>query len=164
MELMWADHMLDNPAMTNSSFVEGYAASDRFYYPPYPNPAGVSHAHGWATTPTFALTFLGVGLEITSAQGKKWSVTPRLGTLGRATAGFETSLGQFSASWTSKDGRLRGTFNTPSGTRGTLTLSTVGDETLRISGPRGNRKVAANGKTSITLENLAGGKYHVELA
>ncbi|KAJ3467715.1 hypothetical protein MRS44_005279 [Fusarium solani] len=164
MELMWADHMLDNPAMTNSSFVEGYAASDRFYYPPYPNPAGVSHAHGWATTPTFTLTFLGVGLEITSAQGKTWSVTPRLGTLGRATAGFETSLGQFSASWTSKDGRLRGTFNTPSGTRGTLTLSTVGDKTLRISGPRGNRKVAANGKTSITLENLAGGKYHVELA
>lgn len=164
MELMWADHMLDNPAMTNSSFVEGYAASDRFYYPPYPNPAGVSHAHGWATTPTFALTFLGVGLEITSAQGKTWSVTPRLGTLGRATAGFETSLGKFSASWTNKNGRLRGTFSTPSGTRGTLTLSTVGDETLRISGPRGNRKVAAKGKTSITLENLAGGKYHVELA
>lgn len=161
---MWADHMLDNPAMTNSSFVEGYAASDRFYYPPYPNPAGVSHAHGWATTPTFALTFLGVGFEITSAQGKTWSVTPRLGSSGRATAGFETSLGQFSASWMSKNGRLRGTFNTPSGTRGTLTLSTVGDETLRISGPRGDQKVAANGKTSITLENVVGGKYHVELA
>lgn len=164
MEMMWADHMLDNPAMTNSTFVEGYQASETFDYPPYNNAAGVSHAHGWATTPTFALTFLGVGLQIKSALGRTWAVAPLLGTLKRATAGYETALGQFSASWTNETGLLEGVFKTPLGTSGSLTLPSVGHETLHISGAGIERNISADGKTNIVLNDLEGGEYVVKLA
>ena len=53
---MWADFMLDDPRMTNSTFIEGYSTSGKLHYAPYTNDPRISHAHGWATGPTSSLT------------------------------------------------------------------------------------------------------------
>lgn len=52
---MWADFMLDDPRMTNSTFIEGYSTSGALHYAPYSDDARISHAHGWATGPTSSL-------------------------------------------------------------------------------------------------------------
>ena len=53
--LMWADFMLDDPRMTNSTFIEGYSTDGSLHYAPYTNDPRISHAHGWATGPTSTL-------------------------------------------------------------------------------------------------------------
>ncbi|RDX56111.1 Six-hairpin glycosidase [Lentinus brumalis] len=53
---MWADFMLDDPRMTNSTFIEGYSVTGELHYAPYANDPRISHAHGWATGPTSSLT------------------------------------------------------------------------------------------------------------
>ena len=53
---MWADFMLDDPRMTNSTFIEGYSTNGDLRYAPYPNNALISHTHGWSTGPTSSLT------------------------------------------------------------------------------------------------------------
>ena len=53
---MWADMMLDDPRMTNSTFIEGYSATGELHYPPYPSDATISYAHGWSSGPTGSLT------------------------------------------------------------------------------------------------------------
>ena len=53
---MWADFMLDDPRMTNSTFIEGYSTTGELHYAPYSNDPRISHAHGWATGPTSSLT------------------------------------------------------------------------------------------------------------
>ena len=53
---MWADFMLDDPRMTQSTFIEGYSTNGDLRYAPYPNNALISHAHGWSTGPTSSLT------------------------------------------------------------------------------------------------------------
>lgn len=58
-----------------------------------------SHAHGWSTGPTSALTFYVVGLQLTAPQGSKWTLKPHLADLSAAEGGFTTSLGWFGASW-----------------------------------------------------------------
>ncbi|KAI0735418.1 bacterial alpha-L-rhamnosidase domain protein [Earliella scabrosa] len=61
---MWADFMLDDPRMTNSTFIEGYSITGELHYAPYANDPRISHAHGWATGPTSSLTcYLTGGLE-----------------------------------------------------------------------------------------------------
>ena len=52
---MWADFMLDDPRMTNSTFIEGYSTIGELHYAPYTNDPRISHAHGWATGPTSSL-------------------------------------------------------------------------------------------------------------
>lgn len=49
-------YMMDDPRMTNSTFIEGYSADGTLHYPPYANDARISYAHGWATGPTYTLT------------------------------------------------------------------------------------------------------------
>ncbi|RAL58092.1 hypothetical protein DID88_009809 [Monilinia fructigena] len=78
-KFMWGDFMLDDPRMTNSTFIEGYSTDGTLHYAPYANDPRVSHAHGWSTGPTSALTFHGAGLMVTSGAGKTWSVAPNLG-------------------------------------------------------------------------------------
>lgn len=46
MKFMWADFMLDDPRMTNSTFNEGYDVSGALHYPAYADDARISHAHG----------------------------------------------------------------------------------------------------------------------
>ena len=57
---MWADFMLDDPRMTNSTFVEGYSPSGALHYEPYGSEdQRLSFAHGWSTGPTSLLTVSG---------------------------------------------------------------------------------------------------------
>ena len=53
---MWSDVMLDDPRMTNSTFIEGYSTTGEIHYPPYSEDSRISYAHGWASGPTGALT------------------------------------------------------------------------------------------------------------
>lgn len=126
MRLQWG-FMLDDPRMTNSTFIEGYSFDGRLHYAPYTNDPRVSHAHGWATGPTSTLTFYIGGIHLTSAGGQTWQLSPRLGNLMTVDTGFETSLGSFASQVNaSENGDITGfTFTTPAGTTGTVSLPGV---------------------------------------
>lgn len=159
-EFMWADFMLDDPRMTNSSFIEGYSTNGDLHYSPYDNDARISYAHGWATGPTSALTFFAAGLQLSSTIGKTWLIQPRLGGLKNAAAGFSTPLGHFSVDWkASVGGGVVGTFSTPIWSVGTVILPNS-KRSVTLRGPRGiyHGQEAPEG---LTFKNLPGGAYIV---
>ncbi|EIN13193.1 Six-hairpin glycosidase [Punctularia strigosozonata HHB-11173 SS5] len=166
MRLQWG-FMLDDPRMTNSTFIEGYSTTGALHYAPYSLDARISHAHGWATGPTSTLTFLIAGIQLTSAGGKTWLIKPGLGDLARAEAGFVTSLGSFSVNNTrdADTGAFSVAFETPEETSGalsveypdcdgTLTLSRSGQERLVLNVKKDD---APEGR--IELDGLDGGSW-----
>jgi hypothetical protein len=160
MEFMWADFMLDDPRMTNSTFIEGYSTNGELHYAPYKNDPRISHAHGWATAPTGALTMMGVGIQLAGPAGSKWVIRPGLGGLKSATAGFTTPLGAFSANWT--DGGLSGEFEAPDGTTGSFVAAPIAGTTkVTISGPGGKVTKSSDESSSSVFDGLVGGKYTV---
>jgi len=114
-----------------STMLEGFTANGSLGYRSAAGYDGdfsfTSHAHGWSTGPTLALTFFVVGLTVTSPQGATWSVAPMPSGLTAAQGGFETGLGWFGANWNLNDNT---TFtleiDTPGGTSGTVTLPVTG--------------------------------------
>ncbi|OBT42465.1 hypothetical protein VE00_07936 [Pseudogymnoascus sp. WSF 3629] len=162
MEFMWADFMLDDPRMTNSSLIEGYSADGSLHYPPYDNDARVSHAHGWATGPTSALSFFGAGIQLSSAMGRTWEIHPRLGGLKRISAGYETGLGKFEAEWAASGKVVVGSFTTPQGTSGKLVLP--GGEGLTVTGLNGVVAPTKKGSDTFVYADLPGGTYEIALA
>lgn len=100
------------------------------------DPSYISHAHGWSSGPTSALTFYVLGLTVTSPQGSTWSIAPQLSGLGAAEGGFETPLGWYGVQWnvTSTDDQSGETFtlayDVPEGTTGVLTLPVMGNTTV----------------------------------
>lgn len=125
MRIQWGAFMLDDPRMTNSTFIEGYGADGSLHYQPYTNDARVSHAHGWSTGPTSVLTFYTAGLRLTSAGGATWTVAPRLGGLGSVQAGYVAPLGAFAIDVQADvDTEVVSSlsFSTPAGTTGTVSL------------------------------------------
>ena len=151
--LQWG-FMMDDPRMTNSTFIEGYASDGSLHYAPYTNDPRISHAHGWATGPTSTLTFYIGGIHLLSAAGKTWEISPALGGLTSVDTGFSTNLGMFSSQVTaSEDGTITGLrFLTPQGTSGTV----------RLAGVRG--KLTSENGTSVTLtngmaSNISGGSW-----
>jgi hypothetical protein len=168
MRLEWG-FMLDDPRMTNSTFIEGYASTGELHYAPYTNDPRISHAHGWATGPTSTLSFLVAGMQLTSAGGRTWIVKPSLGDLTSAEAGFNTGLGSFSVNNTrdAETGAFKIDFETPVGTSGavsveypscsgTLVLSQAGNEVATLDvekddGPHGR----------IEIDGLQGGSWEV---
>ena len=167
MKLMWGDFLLDNPRMTNSTFIEGYSTNGDLHYAPYNNDPRISHAHGWATGPTSALTYYAAGLQILTASGKTWSVSPSLGGLETAEAGYSTNLGMFSSNVTSSENTLRVRFSTPADTTGSLSLEyPARAATLTVSGrPCGDLtlQIPAGGQGRLKLGGLAGGSYEANL-
>lgn len=121
MRLQWG-FMLDDPRMTNSTFIEGYSTTGELHYAPYLNDARISHAHGWATGPTSSLTFYVAGIQLLSAGGKIWRIAPSLGDLTFADAGFSTGVGFFSAKTEIKDGGFEVHFEAPEGTKGEVRI------------------------------------------
>ncbi|KAF2021681.1 glycoside hydrolase family 78 protein [Aaosphaeria arxii CBS 175.79] len=124
--LQWG-FMLNDPRMTQSTFIEGYATDGSLVYPPYTFQARISHAHTWSTGPTGSLTFYTAGLRILSPLGKTWIIEPNLGDLTRVDAGLTKSLGPFTIKMTVKKGKqwsMQAT--TPTGTSGTLSLPALG--------------------------------------
>lgn len=146
--------------MTNSTFPEGYSTNGDLHYAPYNNDPRISHAHGWATGPTSVLTYYAAGLQILTASGKTWSVSPSLKGLETAEAGYSTNLGTFSSNVTSSENTLRVRFSTPANTTGSLSLEyPARADTLTISGrPCGNLmlQIPAGGKGRLELGGLGG--------
>lgn len=165
-EFMWADFMLDDPRMTNSSFIEGYSNDGRLAYPAYPdNDARVSHAHGWSTGPTSSLSFLGAGLQLTTAAGQTWKIAPALGGVESLEAGYETPLGVFAVDWHNTTSGFTGSFETPETTSGTFeVLVTPGWTKLSLTGPSGTTEADITNESVASVEDLAGGKYIVTIS
>lgn len=122
---------LNNPNGSQSTVVEGYLTNGTFGYRwsrGYANDFSyVSHAHGWSSGPTSALTEYVLGLSVTGRVGSTWQFAPQFGDLRFAEGGFMTSLGKFQASWTTTKGSKSYTaaVNTPAGTTGQFILPVV---------------------------------------
>ncbi|KIK66779.1 glycoside hydrolase family 78 protein [Collybiopsis luxurians FD-317 M1] len=115
----------------HSTMLEGYTANGSLGYRAAEgyqfDHSDISHAHGWATGPTFSLVFYLVGLTITSPQGATWSVAPDLSGLNAAQGGFETDLGWFGVNWTlADDNKFTLAIDTPNGTNGNVVLPRTG--------------------------------------
>ncbi|KAG8170088.1 hypothetical protein KVR01_000833 [Diaporthe batatas] len=121
---------LDNTNGTQSTVVEGYLVNGTFGYRwsrGYGNDFSyVSHAHGWSSGPTSALTEFVLGLTVTARVGSAWSFAPQFGGLSFAEGGFMTALGKFKARWdVAEEGAYNASVSTPVGTAGSLILPVV---------------------------------------
>lgn len=164
MEFMWADYMLDDPRMTNSTFIEGFATDGTPLYPVYDYDPRVSHAHGWSSAPTSMLTFYGGGLRMNSAAGLTWKVAPALGSLQTIQTSFETPLGSFATSWTNTTGGFSGNFATSNSTMGELSIpSGTGSKNMVIEGPDISQTFPVTDLSVATVTGLRGGKYSITI-
>lgn len=127
---------LGNENGTQSTVVEGYLVNGTFGYRwsrGYGNDFSyVSHAHGWSSGPTSALTEFVLGLSVTARVGSEWLFAPQFGGLGFAEGGFMTALGKFQARWDAAEieegedaPRYNASVSTPAGTVGRLVLPVV---------------------------------------
>lgn len=182
---MWADFMLDDPRMTNSTFNEGYSTDGSLHYPAYADDIRISHAHGWSTGPIIALTNYVAGLHVLNAT--HWAVHPQPGNLTSVEAGFTIAAGAYSANYTVGVSGATYSFSTPNGTTGSLLLDLPGCgadvEVLHAGekrsgvgrnmaigsysgphalGPRG-AKTRSTGNGTVTLDGLQGGDYVVTI-
>lgn len=159
MRRQWGDFMLDDPRMTNSTFIEGYATDGSLRYAPYTNTPRVSHAHGWSTGPTAALTFYAAGLQLTGPAGARWRFAPQSGDLREVDAGFETRLGVFSTTFRRRAQSQAGfeglSLRTPNGTVGDVELARTKGSLLSMDGQR--VKLVDGG-----VKGLKGGVWHLQ--
>ncbi|KAF9007092.1 Six-hairpin glycosidase-like protein [Cyathus striatus] len=125
----------DVRALDLSTLLEGFTGNGslayRYYQGYNDDPSYTSHAHGWSSGPTSALTSYILGLTVTSPQGGTWQVAPH--------GGFETALGWFGVKWTLEGNTLQLSIDTPKGT----------------SGVSGKQK----GVGEMEMETVAGGRY-----
>ena len=118
---------LAHPNGTQSTVVEGYLVNGTWGYRwnrGYGNDFSyVSHAHGWSSGPTSALTEFVLGLRVTAPLGGEWMFAPQFGDLEEVEGGFVTKLGKFWAGWVRSgvDG-YNASVSTPAGTIGRLIL------------------------------------------
>lgn len=123
MRLQWG-FMLDDPRMTNSTFIEGYAADGSLVYAPYRNDPRISHAHGWSSAPTSLLSRYVAGIHLTAALGQTWRVAPLVGGLTTVSSGMSTTLGSFAVDVGADIGGAITSFSfeAPGGTAGDVIL------------------------------------------
>lgn len=132
MEFMWGHYLLDDPRMTNSTYLERYSQDGSLTYAPVTNHARIDHVHPWSTGPNIALSKYAAGIRLTGPGGKDWQFWPQPGNLTDVQAGFETGRGDFSAHWrSSKTNGHRENwsfcFRAPPGTTGLARLDNVDD-------------------------------------
>ncbi|ESK87372.1 glycoside hydrolase family 78 protein [Moniliophthora roreri MCA 2997] len=73
------------------------------------DPAYTSHAHGWSSGPTSALTNYVLGLRVDEPMRRVWTIHPHLFSnvdKDAAEGGSETPLGWFGVSWSVDEGRM----------------------------------------------------------
>ncbi|KAJ0426844.1 Six-hairpin glycosidase [Aspergillus carlsbadensis] len=92
--LQWG-YMLNDPRMTGSSFIEGYATDGTLRYGPYGNDARISHSHAWSSGPTGVLSHYAAGIQVAGG-GSTWTISPSPGDLRLLDAGFATARWRFS--------------------------------------------------------------------
>ncbi|KAI0865312.1 Six-hairpin glycosidase-like protein [Xylaria cubensis] len=144
---------LNHPNGTESTVIEGYLEDGSFAYRfdrGYSDPSYTSHAHGWSSGPTSALTNYVVGLTVTGPAGQTWSFAPQFGDLQSAEGGFTTSLGKFRAAWAIGDAGKSYDVNitTPEGTVGAVLLP-------RLAGSE-KAKITINGKADVYTTSMVG--------
>ena len=169
MRLEWG-FMLDDPRMTNSTYIEGYSFDGSLHYAPYTNDPRVSHAHGWSTGPTASLSFYIAGIQLLEAGGEKWKIAPKLGNLKTAHAGFSTPLGSFEAyTNATAAGDLSIDFTTPQGTTGAVAVGypqcggilTLTEMKGRCESVTVDVEKRANATGDIEVDGLVGGEWQV---
>ncbi|KAI5778766.1 bacterial alpha-L-rhamnosidase domain protein [Geopyxis carbonaria] len=165
MRSMWGDFMLDDPRMTNSTFLEGYSVTGELHYAPYKNDARISHAHGWATAPTAALTRDIAGMRVVAAGGQTWEAGPNPGDLLYAEAGFHTELGSFGSSWRkTSGGGLEWNVTTPAGTSGRIAVPVNGTGAVSVAWPNGTiemKEYTADEGGRWWMHDVEGGDYRI---
>ncbi|PCH42961.1 glycoside hydrolase family 78 protein [Wolfiporia cocos MD-104 SS10] len=148
LRLQWG-YMLYTNISVQSTLLEGYTANGSLYYRSangYNYDASyTSHAHGWSTGPTSALTFYVLGLTVTSPQGQTWSIAPHTSGLPSAQGGFETALGWFGVDWASSTDAFSMSISTPTGTSGVVVLPINGTVTVDGSVRQVNSTVQLEG-------------------
>ena len=169
MKSMYYGFMMDNPDMTNSTFIEGYCTNGSLIYPAYKNNPRISHAHGWSTGPTTALSTLIAGIQFVGAAGKTWLFSPAVGDLAQVAAGFTSPLGMFEASYEVVGDGFLYEFSAPKGTSGNVSVAKpAGCKKAGVavlsqygSGRKGGRKVMTKkvpvGTEIVGFEGLEGG-------
>jgi hypothetical protein len=160
--------MLDDPRMTNSTFIEGYSSTGELHYAPYLNDARISHAHGWATGPTSSLTQYVAGIHLESAGGKTWRIAPALGDLKVAEAGFSTNLGWFEAKTNIEDNGVTLDFEAPLDTEGQVSIPATCAGTVQMQEQEGRCEditieVEDADVGSVSVAGVQGGRWKVTL-
>ncbi|KAK6981768.1 glycoside hydrolase family 78 protein [Favolaschia claudopus] len=147
-------YMLYTNLSVQSTLLEGFTANGSLGYRAAAgydfDHAYTSHAHGWATGPTPALTFYVVGIQLTTAQGASWKIAPVLSGLPSAEGGLSTGLGFFGVKWKGH------CLETPAGTEGEVTLPGTGPLTVdnRVQPTSSNSVTLKGGKHTITRRAL----------
>ncbi|CAG8092468.1 unnamed protein product [Penicillium salamii] len=154
--LQWG-FMLNDPRMTQSTFIEGYSTDGSLHYAPYANDPRVSHAHGWSTGPTYALTAYAAGIQLTGAGGSTWRLAPQPGNLTSVDAGFSTTLGNFSTKFRKSGGSfVQFSFVAPLNTTGSVSLPGTKGTLVSRSG---KRVVLSHGSAT----GLSGGRWDLRV-
>ncbi|THU84315.1 Six-hairpin glycosidase, partial [Dendrothele bispora CBS 962.96] len=134
-------YMLYTNLSVQSTLLEGFTANGSLAYRANVgynhDPAYTSHAHGWSSGPTSALTIYVLGLSVTAVQGSEWLLSPHVGSGGMTAAegGFETALGWFGANWTLGDNGSQSVaieVTTPEGTSGMFVVPAMFDEGAKV--------------------------------
>jgi len=133
-----------------STLLEGFTANGSLSYRSYRgynyDPSYTSHAHGWSSGPTSALTYYVLGLQVMSPMGQTWSLEPHTSGLSAAEGGFETPLGWFGVKWTSTSKTFTMTVTTPSNTQGTVSIPS--NKSVQVDG----RAVNMLGSKTLTVQ------------
>lgn len=160
---------LNNANGTESTVVEGYLTNGSFGYRNYRgydyDSAYVSHAHGWSSGPTSALTNFVLGLSITGRLGSTWRLAPQFGDLSSVQGGFTTTLGQFQASWnvTNSGNAYSVEWTVPAGTVGDVELPSLPAGYAGSVTYNGQDHGKAPAKGGYKLGRVAGGKHKVQV-
>ena len=160
---------LNNANGTESTVIEGYLTNGSFAYRNYQgydyDASYVSHAHGWSSGPTSALTNFVLGLSVTDRAGSKWKLAPQFGGLTSVQGGFTTSLGKFQAGWNVTDGgqAYEVKWTAPSGTVGMVVLPALPAGCKGTVMYNGKRRgiIKAGGNLEMSVDG--GGSQRVEV-
>ena len=168
MRLSWGWY-LASPYGTGSTMLEGYFTDGSFRYRDAGYNKGgayTSHAHGWSTGPTDALTSYVVGLRPTGMGGQTWVLEPQLGDLTNAQGGFTVPLGKFSARWTLNGSKgYTVAYNVPAATNGTLVLPTAADGSSpkKVTVDCVEAEYVFDGEMMVATVAAEGGKHEVKV-
>ncbi|PBP22213.1 bacterial alpha-L-rhamnosidase domain protein [Diplocarpon rosae] len=163
---------LHSPYGTGSTCLEGYLADGSFGYRSkygYADDSSyTSHAHGWSTGPTDALTSYVVGLTVTAPGGTEWALGPQFGDLTSAEAGFTTPLGKFRAKWALLQGGYTLAWATPPDTSGVVVLpGSDGKPATSVKMDGEERVIQAqevNASSGAIIITVSGGSQSVSVA
>ncbi|KAK3372144.1 Six-hairpin glycosidase-like protein [Podospora didyma] len=163
---------LTHPNGTQSTVVEGYLVNGTWGYRwnrGYGNDFSyVSHAHGWSSGPTSALTEFVLGLRVTAPLGSEWRFAPQFGDLKDVQGGFVTRLGKFQAHWVKGVDEYNASLSTPAGTTGQFVLPVVSQGQMpsvvvdgRRESPRWYRRSDAGDLVSV---DAVGGNHTIQVS